>query len=116
MKKLILSIALVTMFSLSVSASAISPYYMCAPSLVFNGTTAECYITVITDSSDDQVSVVLKLSQGNNCIKTWESNFSGTSVVGGEKTVKKGLNYTLSADITINGKTHPTTSVSGTCR
>lgn len=114
MKKLILSITLVAMLSLS--ANAISPYHMYAPSLVFNGTTAECYVSVITDSSDDQVSVVLKLLQGNSCIETWESNFSGTSVVGGEKTVKRGLSYTLSADITINGETRPTTSVSGTCK
>lgn len=116
MKKLILSVALIAMFSVSVNASVISPYHLYAPSLVFNGTTAECYVSVITDSSDDQVSVILKLSQGNTCIETWESSFSGTSVVGGEKTVKKGLSYTLSADITINGETRPTTSVSGTCK
>lgn len=61
----------------------------------------------------DKIEVIVKLWQGSSCIATWNTSGTGYINFSRSKTVIKGGEYTLKADVTINGIKQPTASISG---
>lgn len=98
------------------AASAVTPRVRSfVPSLDFSGTTAYCELTVNTDYLTDKISATIKLWSGSTCLETWTASASGFLVFSDTVTVSKG-EYTLTADVTINGTVYPQVSVTNTCK
>lgn len=115
MKKIALLLALVLLV-LPITANAATPRIIgIKPGIAFDGTTANCTVSVTGETMKDKIEVVVKLWQGNRCIATW--NASGTGFLNFSKTkiVTKGVEYTLTADVTINGTKYPTVSFTSLC-
>ena len=85
------------------------------PSLTFNGTTAECAVTIIADNAEDNISVTVKLWQNSTCLKTWTDSGTGHLNFSGTKTVPATGQYKLTVNTTINGTALPTASSSAYC-
>lgn len=116
MKKRIFIVSLVLMLLISIPAqAAVMRRVGNAPTLSFSGTTASCFVSVTGKNANDSISVVMRLWDGSECIRTWTG--SGTMVVSLSKTatVTKGHTYTLTVDAYIGGVLQPRTSTSGTC-
>lgn len=86
------------------------------PSLSFNGTTAQCSVSVTADKMSDSIEIVVKLWRNNICIKTWENSGIGYLIFNKSTIVTKGYTYILTADVTLDGVTQPTVSVSKFCK
>ena len=112
MKKRVVALILVLVFTLSITAFAAEQATKIQPSLSFTGTTAHCALTVIDSGAD--ITATLELYHGNSKLKTW--NGSGTSVVsiGGDHTVVKGNTYMIVAYGDVDGVPFYET-VMGTC-
>ena len=85
------------------------------PRISFNGTTASCTVFIAADRPTDNIDAVIKLWQGNQCLKTWERSSVGDLAFSGKATVSKGKTYQLTVDVTLAGKKQPRFSVKGTC-
>lgn len=114
MKKAIpLLLFLALLFAQPVYAEAASPRIATIwPSMAFNGSTAQCSVSVTADHTSDNIKIVVKLWRNNQCIKTWEDSGTGYLIVNKTTTVSKGYTYTLTADVTLDGVIQPTVSVS----
>ncbi len=113
MKKIAFLLALL-MFVLPITANAATPRSVfIKPGISFDADTAICTVSVTGNTMRDEIDVVVKLWQGSNCVVTWTT--SGTGYVNFSKsiTVSNGVEYTLTADVTINGINQPTVSISG---
>lgn len=121
MRKTALLLAFILVMAIPVTANAaspdeINPYALhVRPGLSFDGTTANCSVTVIGENTSDSISIIMKLWQGNSCIATWSTSGKGYVQFSRSKNVTEGLQYKLTADITINGIAKPTFSDYGTC-
>lgn len=116
MKKLALLLAIVLIFSISVTAYASSPRLInIMPEITFSGTTANCAVAVTGDYATDDIDVVIKLWRGSVCLRTWYASGEGYVFWDDTAAVSKGKTYTLTVDTTINNITNPRVSVSGTC-
>lgn len=121
MKKTAFVLALALILSVTTTAYAavpeeITPFVLSVyPQITFDGETANCTVTVIGDNMNDSISITMRLWSGNVCCATWTAAGSGYLQVNRTKTVTAGLEYRLTVDVTINGITKPTASVSGTC-
>ena len=117
MRKRISILILTLLLVLSFTAQAISTRSSVVRlDLSFKGTTATCYVPVIAEKSDDEIEIIVKLWQGEKCIKTWRDNGIGILLFEKTASVVKGKTYELSADVTINGKSYPCETVAGTCK
>ena len=83
------------------------------PSLSFEGTTANCAVS-ITDLGGE-IKATLTLWNGNRVIDSWSGE--GTSIlhINGSCVVVKGVSYTLRVTGTIDGVPFETSAVYGTC-
>lgn len=117
MKTRMLALTLVLVMLLGVTAQAAEPMRKPSafPNLTFSGTTATCTATVRGDKANDQVSVTMKLWQGNTCLKTWTASGTRSVTLKEPATVSKGKTYKLTVDYTINGVQNPQKSVIRTC-
>lgn len=119
MKKTALFLALILILSVPTTAYAavpdeISPFALrIYPQISFDGNTATCTATVISDKMTDSISLTLKLWQGSSCIATWSTSGSGYMQFSRSIDVTAGLRYKLTADVTINGTAKPTVSIYG---
>lgn len=114
MRSLFLAVVLVVMCAMpanAVSSRAIGG----GVTLDFDGTTAVCYAT-ITANNRDTISATMSLWDGNDCVATWRGTATGYLVFDKTADVSKGESYTLTVDVTINGKVQPQMSTSGTCK
>ena len=84
------------------------------PTLNIVGTTANCSISVMGDHTDDTISIVLKLWCKDSCVATWRKTGTGYAFISESKSVNSGQ-YTLTADVTINGIAQNTKPASDTC-
>lgn len=115
MKKIALLMALL-LFVLPVTANAATPRLVgIKPGIEFNGTTANCTVSITGDSMKDDIEAVIKLWQGDSCIATWNASGTGYVFFSKSKTVTKGREYTLTVDATINGVTQATLSYTDKC-
>ena len=117
MKKRLAAFLMLAVLLLTVSAGAFSaraPHIQ--PGLSFIGDQATCSLNVLGDKGDEDISATIKLMKGTTCLKTWSAsdveslNFKETA------SAPKGATYTLTADVTVDGKTYPTASISKTNR
>lgn len=112
MKKIALFLALL-MFVLPISANAASIRSVnVSPGLKFEGTSAKCSVLVVGNAGDDEIEIVAKLWRGNSCIATWSESGIGYVNLSKSKTIDKGVEYTLTANVTINGIKQPPVSIS----
>lgn len=121
MRKTAFFLALILILSVPTTAYAavpeeISPFALkIMPSLSFDSETANCTVTVIGDNMSDSISITMKLWQGNSCIATWRASGTGYMQFSRSIDVTEGLQYKLTADVSINDNAKPTVSVQGTC-
>lgn len=85
------------------------------PTLSFDEAIANCSVTVIGENMSDSISITMKLWQGNTCIATWSTSGKGYVQFSRSKNVTEGIQYKLTADVTINGIVKPTVGDYGTC-
>lgn len=113
MKKIAFVLALL-MLVLPITANAATARSIeITPGIQFNGNTANCTVSVAGNATRDEIDVVVKLWQGSTCIVTWTTSGNGYVYFSKNRTVRSGVEYTLTADVTINGITQPTVSISG---
>lgn len=111
MKKIAFLLALL-MFVLPITANAATPRSIfIKPGISFDDDTANCTVSVTGNSMKDDIEVVVKLWQGNICIATWKTSGTGYVNFSKSKTVSTGVEYELTADVTINGIKQPTVSI-----
>lgn len=111
MKKLALLMALL-LFILPVTANAATTRYVnIRPGIDFDGTVATCTVSVTGNSMKDEIEIVVKLYKGSNCIATWSESGTGYLNFLKNKTVSKGTEYTLTAEVEINGTMQPPVSI-----
>ena len=116
MKKLICLLLAFTLLALPVTATAATPRLaIIVPTLSFDGTTATCSLIASSDYSTDKISAVLQLWDGNSCIATWSASGTGALSMSRTKTVTKGVEYTLTANVIINGVAQPRASMTKKC-
>ena len=116
MRKIAMSLAVIMVLLLSMTAYAAMPRYIrIYPALNFEGTAANCSVIVIADAPIDEIEANIKLWQGNICVATWQEESTGNLVFKDTVTVTKGKNYELTADVTVNGVAQPQASVSAKC-
>ena len=102
---------------LSLSAYAASPRVMTIlPAISFDGTTANCRVSVSADRSTDQISAVIQLWNGSTRIARWTDSGTGYLLFSNSATVSKGKTYELTVDVKINGVSKPQVSIEGTCK
>lgn len=116
MKKRIVSVLLVVAILSAMAATAAaaeSRNAVCTPTLSFDGTTANCSLTIT--ALGKTIAATMELWQGSTRVAQW--SFSGTSrlIVSETKTVTKGKTYTLKVSGTIESEAIPAVQVSGTC-
>lgn len=115
MRKIALLLVIVLVMSIPLSVQATTVRTEIVPNLSFTGTTAKCTVYAAANSTSDYVVVQLKLFQGNRLIKQWAKSSNRSVEISETYTVTKGLTYTLTAEVMINGSSYPTRSVSKTC-
>lgn len=116
MRRRVLAMLLLILLCIPMAAQAVSTRTIrVVPSITFNENTAICSVTVFADNSDDDISITVKLWQGNACLKTWSKTGSGYLYFSESKTVTEGKTYKMTADVSINGKRLSRVSDSGTC-
>ena len=115
MRKIAMSLAVIMVLLLPMTAHAASRSIGIVPNLSFSGTTANCTVRVVADSFSHEIEATIKLWQGSTCVATWEEEGKGILSFSDTATVTKGKTYELTADVTINGETQPQASVSGKC-
>lgn len=115
MKKIALLMALL-LFILPITANAATLRLGgIKPGIDFDGTTANCTVSITGDSMKDDIEAVIKLWQGASCIATWNTSGTGYVSFSKSKTVTKGREYTLTVDATINGVSQATISYTDKC-
>lgn len=113
MKKIAFLLALL-MLLLPITANAsTSRSIFIKPGISFDGNTANCTVSVTGNTMRDEIDVVVKLWQGSTCIVTWTTSGNGYVYFSKSRTIRSGVEYTLTADVTINGIAQPTASISG---
>lgn len=114
MKKRLIPLLLVLVLMLSTVASAAEPRVAQAvPSLSFEGTTANCAVSVTDFGSE--IKATLTLWKGNRVVDSWYGE--GTSIlrITGSCEVVKGVSYSLKVTGTIDGVPFEGSAVYGTC-
>lgn len=112
MKKRILAFACVLCILLSVPVyAATKKVYV--PDLSFNGTTANCYISV-TEAGKD-IDITLELWHGSTLIHSWSDNGTSHVVINEYSPVTSGYTYTLLVTGTIGGVPINSMPVTDTC-
>ena len=116
-RKRIVTNQLLLAMLLSLPAYAASPRVMTIlPAISFDGTTANCRVSVSADRSTDQISAVIQLWNGSTRIARWTDSGTGYLLFSNSATVSKGKTYELTVDVKINGVSKPQVSIEGTCK
>lgn len=116
MKKFALIMALLLVLLIPVSAAAsVARTPQSFPSLSFNGTTANCSLTILTNDSSASINATVQLWQGNTCLQTWYASGTGRLTFSGTQSVTSGLQYTLTVSATVNGSSLSVPTVTKTC-
>lgn len=113
MKKTIIPccIALVLFLSLPAHAAHLRSVRT-VPSLSFSGTTATCSVSAYGENANDEIEVTLRLYRGLTLINTWTASGNGSVSMSKNATITPGATFQLTANVTINGGTPTSSSVS----
>ena len=105
MKKRVISLALLTVMVLSLTAHAVDARAAYGtPRLTISGTTATCSVTYACDDSDDLLKVTLALWCGDNIVNSWTESGYGEVVIEETCKVVKGNTYDLVMMPVVNGE------------
>ena len=116
MKKRILALAALLILALAMSVQAAEQRAAAPkPRLAFSGTTANCSVRYICDSSSDEVEATLTLYQGATYVDAWSGSGTGTVSVSGSCRVTSGKSYKLVLEYSVNGSAKPSVSATGVC-
>lgn len=116
MKKRMISLTLVVVMLLSVTAQAATEALAVIPVLKFDGRTATCAVEVSADKLTDKIEVTAALWRGSTCLETWTQTEYGYLYLEETKDVSiRGVTYTLKVDVTVNGKVWPQIETSEKC-
>lgn len=116
MRKIICLILAIAILALPLAASAVTPRTAnISLSLSFSDTIANCIVIVASDDTTDEISCVLKLWRGSTCVATWTKDSTGYLYMTQSKPVISGVEYTLTADVVINGVAQPQVSTTKKC-
>ena len=113
MKRRVLSLALLAMLVLSLTAQALEPYALSGrPKLTISGTTATCSVTYESDDPDDELRVTLALWCGENIVDSWTETGYGEVSIRETCRVVSGNTYDLVMMPVVNGVAKSTVTVS----
>lgn len=116
MKLRTLTMGLILAILLQAPVQAVSPRVdSFAPTLTFDGTTANCSIYV-RGKSTDKISVTLELWRGEERVGYWTDSSTSYVAMDESATVVKGQFYELTATVSINGVLKASVPASGTCK
>lgn len=116
MKKFALIMALLLVLLIPVSAAAsVARTPQSFPSLSFNGTTANCSLTIWTNDSSASINATVQLWQGNTCLQTWYASGTGRLTFSETQSVTSGVQYKLTVSATVNGSSLSVPTVTKTC-
>lgn len=116
MKRRMISLALLVVLALSVSAQAVQPRASATyPTLVFSGTTATCSVSCKGDDPSDTVTATLTLYQGSNVVESWSASGRYRANISDSCAVQSGKTYTLTVEYTVNGEEMPSLSTTKRC-
>lgn len=114
-KKVVALTAALTLI-LAVAASAATPRMVSVfPTLRFNGTTAECEVFVVGNTTNEALFATVKLMHGDEMLRTWYPFARGVLDFAETVEVTRGEEYTLMVRVDADTGSLPWTSVSGTC-
>ncbi len=113
LKRILLTIVLVSIISNSMMVSAAIRTTMVTPTLTFTGTTAYCRVSITEIGKD--IEATLELWQGDTLIDSWSGSATSYLVIAGNHSVISGLTYTLEVTGTIDGVAFTGTPVIKTC-
>lgn len=112
MKKRLVAVLLLAVMALTISAYASTHASVIQPGLSFAGTNANCSLIVAGDLGNESISATIKLNRGSINLKTWYTTGTGDLLFSDSSiTTPKGYSYTLTADVTINGKVYAPVSL-----
>jgi hypothetical protein len=107
------AILIVVLISITVSAYAENRAVMTVPSLSFNGTTANCQVTI--KKIGKPIEATLELWHGCTKIAGWHDSATSRLVISETTTVVSGVTYTLTVSGTIDGVPFSSTVITKTC-
>ena len=104
MKKRILTLALLAMMVLSLTAQALEPFALSGrPKLSISGTTATCSVTC-RGNADDEIKVILTLWCGESIVDSWSETGVGSVTIKETCKVVAGNTYDLVMMPVVNGE------------
>ena len=115
MKKLAFLLAVILLFSVPMTVSATTYMLTIRPQLSFTGTTANCAVTVVGNTTSEHIEVEMKLMHGSTCIDSWYTDGYGYVVMKEYASVTKGQTYELVVAVTVDGVSRTPVSVDHTC-
>ena len=97
------------------AASASPRIITILPALSFDGTTANCRVSVSANHGTDRVEADIALWDGATCIANWDASGTGYLLFSNSTQVTRGRTYELTVDVTIDGVDYERVSIKGPC-
>ena len=115
-KKRLIPLVFVLALLLAVPAYAVSPRVITIlPAISFDGTTANCRVSVSANHGTDRVEADIALWDGSTCIADWDASGTGYLLYRNSAQVPRGRTYELPADVTTDGVDYQRVSINCTC-
>ena len=116
MRRIALLLAIILVVSAPITMSVTADALTIRPQLSFNGTTANCGVTVVGGLMSEHIEVEMKLMYGSTCVDSWYADGYGYVSMQEHTSVTKGSTYDLVVTVTINGVSHTPVSSTNTCK
>lgn len=115
MKRRILALVVLVVLVMNVSAQAVNNRAInAAPTLEFDGATAECSV-VCSGNVSDRINATLTLYEGDDFVDSWSGSGTTRVSVSGDCRVTRGRMYTLEVTWFINGVQQQSVSTTLRC-
>ncbi len=112
-KMIVLCLAVILLLSFIIMVKAATNAAVITPSLTYNGTTANCRVTI--RDFGKTIATTMELKQGSTVIASWSDSSTSVLNLSETVTVTSGQTYTLRVSGTINGTAFTTVQISKTC-
>lgn len=115
MKRRVLALVVLIVLVMSVSAQAVNHRAVnAAPTLDFDGATAECSV-VCAGNVSDRINATITLYEGNDFVDSWSGSGTTRVSVSGDCQVTRGRTYTLEVTWSVNGVQQQSVSTTRRC-
>lgn len=116
MRKCALLLVVVLVLSIPLNAYAATPRFLnIMPELTYNGTTANCSVTIVASTTSQEIIATMKLWYGSTCLETWTARGEGYVFWDDTATVTRNRTYKLTVDVTVDGVAEPQVYVESRC-